>query len=280
MRLLVLASVVLAEENVMWGADMHRVTAYIAQSLLTSTAQSAVKNLLPEVNGDLPSIATWADDVRSQRPWSAPLHFADVPGWNCTYIASRDCPTAGCVDSAVQNYTHRLADRNLPMTERAEALKFLVHFIGDLHQPLHVGFKEDLGGNNIRGTFFGTSTNLHAVWDTGLPVHQITSKFGGKWEGFGDDLKTRLSSQWGGEVAKWRECATNQNPWKACSAEWTSVSAELACRNGYVRADGTTHIVTGFVETDAYFNRNLPIVEMRVAQAGVRMASVLNNILV
>lgn len=146
-----------------WGRDGHAFVADIAQSLLTNEASTFVRIHLPsEINGNMSNVSTWADNIlhADTEPdylnwqWSAPLHYADTKDWACVYDRQNDCnwtSTQGCVDGAIQNYTKRLGDSQLDSTQLQEALKFIIHFIGDVHQPLHGGFAGDLGGNTIRG---------------------------------------------------------------------------------------------------------------------------------
>jgi hypothetical protein len=164
----------------------HYMTAAIAQGYLSPAAQNGCNNLLPSVDGDIGLVASWADEVaRDEYPWSPQLHFINTPDWSCDYSQTRDCfgsydnaPLA-CVDGAIQNYTAQLAagDQNYNLTE---ALMFLVHFIGDIHQPLHVGFTGDEGGNTISGTYEGQDgIKLHHVWDYNMIEQRIANSFGG-----------------------------------------------------------------------------------------------------
>lgn len=145
-----------------WGRDGHACVADIAQSLLTNEASEFVRNLLPSEYGNMSSVAVWADNIlyADTEPdylnwqWSAQLHYVNTKDWTCVYDRQNDCnwtSTQGCVDGAIQNYTKRLGDSQLDSTQLQEALKFIIHFIGDVHQPLHGGFASDAGGNGIRG---------------------------------------------------------------------------------------------------------------------------------
>jgi hypothetical protein len=147
-----------------WGTSGHSLVASIAQSMLTNDSQTFVRNHLPwYTTGDLSMVASWSDTILypDTNPddylnwqWSKELHYVNTPDWVCNYSRNRDCDwkgEQGCVDGAIQNYTGRLANAKQDDVQREEALKFLVHFIGDVHQPLHAGFAGDRGGNNIRG---------------------------------------------------------------------------------------------------------------------------------
>lgn len=264
-----------------WGKDGHDITASLAQLMLGPAAMQACANLLPSNNGQLVQIANWADQVKSKPAyrWSAPLHFINTPDWACTYYRSRDCVLNGvpnfCVDGAIQNYTKRVVDQNLPFEQQQEALKFLVHFVGDIHQPLHVAFTSDKGGNTITGTFEGQSYNLHAVWDEGIILKRMSDDFGGSQTAYMQYLSTQINTTWAGDQAKWVSCQSGE---LACSDEWAVQTLDFACSNAYVEADGKTHITSGFNLGDPYYDRNYPVVDLQLAKAGVRMAHVLNKL--
>ena len=144
-----------------WGSIGHGLVARLAQSQLTSSANQWIKSYLSDdLSGDLSRIASWPDlilysdtnpiDYNSWQ-WSRDLHFIDIPDWNCTYLPTRDCVNDRCVEGALKNYSHRLISSDFDYVAQQEALYFLVHFVGDVHQPLHSGFKGDYGGNAVKG---------------------------------------------------------------------------------------------------------------------------------
>jgi len=280
---LVLLLAVAVSAQLKWGNTGHTVVAGIAKNYLGANATKVCKALLPEVGGDIMQIASWADDVRKQPgyTWSGPLHFVNTPDWACTYSRSRDCkdnrgnPNV-CCDGAIQNYTGRIASR-LSQAQRAEALKFLVHFIGDIHQPLHVGFSTDAGGNSITGTFMGQQYNLHSLWDSGILNKRISDDFGGsqaKWLAW---FLTQLNGPWSSKISGWRGCKGSA-PYGACSQDWSTESITQACAYSYVEANGKTHVANGFNLGQPYYNRNIPIIEEQIAKGGIRLANVLNSI--
>jgi hypothetical protein len=147
-----------------WGGIGHSLVGQIAQTILTINATNFVRDHLPwYTNGSLSLVASWADTIASpitnpveylNWQWSIPLHRVTTSDWLCNYDHTRDCNWNGgqrCVDGGIQNYTRRLADSKQDGIQRQEALKFLVHFIGDVHQPLHGGFKSDDDGLLIQG---------------------------------------------------------------------------------------------------------------------------------
>ncbi len=150
-----------------WGADGHRLVATVAEGLLTPEAKAEADRLLAlDPGATLASISTWADEVRS--PATAAWHYVNFPrGSACTYDAAQLCAGGACVVSAIERQTAILASK-APDADRLLALKYLVHFVGDVHQPLHAGYADDKGGNTYQLQAFGRGTNLHALWDSGL----------------------------------------------------------------------------------------------------------------
>jgi hypothetical protein len=149
-----------------WGPEGHRVIGEIAETRLTSTARLEVNKLLG--NNDLAAVAVWADDVRHDRPETYGWHFVDIPMDASGFFEPRDCHRPdqqhsytqqdhhNCVVDRITMFEQVLADRNAPRQERMEALKFLVHFVGDIHQPMHA-IGEARGGNDIHVSEFGSS---------------------------------------------------------------------------------------------------------------------------
>jgi hypothetical protein len=118
-----------------------------------------------EPGQSLASISTWADEHKNRS--SAPLHYLNFPRGDCVYDAKRDCPGGKCVVGVIQTELEILGSK-APDARKLTALKNVVHFVGDVHQPLHAGFLEDKGGNTYQLQAFGKGTNLHGLWDSGL----------------------------------------------------------------------------------------------------------------
>jgi hypothetical protein len=159
-------------ECLAWGRDGHQVIANLAQSRLSPTAKKGVAALLR--GATLASVASEADNLRNSRPETARWHYVNIPLTATAYDAARDCqpsPQGDCILAAIDRFAAILADRAKPDAARAEALTFLVHLIADLHNPMHVTTNNDRGGNETKVAFFGTPTNLHALWDVGLMEH-------------------------------------------------------------------------------------------------------------
>lgn len=153
-----------------WGPKGHRLVAGLASTELTPRARTEVSRLLRgEAEPTLAGIANWADDLREHDPdlgkRSARWHYVNLAEDDCAYRPATQCPTGDCLIEAIARQRDLLADRRQPDAVRAQALKFLVHFIGDAHQPLHAGYARDRGGNTIQVQLDGKGTNLHWIWD-------------------------------------------------------------------------------------------------------------------
>ena len=159
-----------------WGHEGHRLTALVAEHFLTPEAQAQVRDLLGRET--LADVASWADDFRQEHPETAPWHFVDIPSTATSFDRKRDCPVSqtdpaspwrDCATDRILYFEGRVGDADLSRAERAMALKFLVHLIGDVHQPFHM-LGDDRGGNNIHVAFLGSQQcgsyrcNLHGVW--------------------------------------------------------------------------------------------------------------------
>ncbi|GLJ16571.1 hypothetical protein SUGI_0283740 [Cryptomeria japonica] len=284
-----------------WGKDGHYITCKITQDNLTEEARVAVRKLLtPYGKGDLASLCSWADNIKKMKKynWSKPLHYIITPNV-CNFNYSRDCHYEKeedmCVAGAINNYTSQLekygtsshGEHNL-----TEALLFLSHFMGDIHQPLHVGFASDRGGVDIK------------VWDTMIIEEAVKDFYYSNRTLMIQGIQTNISDNWSSDVPEWKNCSTSEfqdnwsndvpkgnicsasecqdnwsNEWKICSTSafpcpdrYASESIDLACNWAYMNATNGTTL------RDDYFLSRLPIVEKQLAKAGVRLAETLNRI--
>ena len=153
-----------------WGPAGHRIVATLAEAELRPVAKAEVRKLTG--GHSLADIATWADDLRDDPSRhalarsTAPLHYVNFADPQCRYDAARECRQGRCVVAAIERYAAVLADRDESAATRAQALRFVVHFVADVHQPLHAGYRDDRGGNRYQVQFEGRGTHLHAVWDS------------------------------------------------------------------------------------------------------------------
>jgi hypothetical protein len=152
-----------------WGPVGHRVTGAIAYENLSGVARANVKILL--ATEDLAEAATWPDDMKSDptdfwQKTASPWHYVTVREGD-NYKGS-DAPAEGDAMTALTRFTAALRDPKASPDDKRLALRFIVHIIGDLHQPLHAGGGNDRGGNDVKVNWFGRPTNLHSVWDSGM----------------------------------------------------------------------------------------------------------------
>jgi hypothetical protein len=241
-----------------WGTSGHAIIAEIAQRRLDPGALRKIKELLGgEVS--LASIASFADHVVLLRPGTVNWHFVNIPLAAAGYDAQRDCaptPKGDCVINAIARARATLADPSRPPPERAEALKFLVHLVGDAHQPLHCAERDDAGGSRLMVTFFGHATTLHLVWDVGI-IERRTFDWG--------ELVEAIETGWmpGKDVAALQ---------KGDAVDWAWEAHRAAVGVAYMLPDDLNL-------GDAYYQRGLPVVERQLALAGLRLARVLNEVL-
>ncbi|MBI3803692.1 MAG: S1/P1 nuclease [Nitrospirae bacterium] len=245
-----------------WGEAGHRIVADVAERHLTQPARQEVERLLE--GASLASIAAWADRIRGDRPETAPWHYVNIPFKASRYNPNRDClsPAEGdCLIAAIARFKRVLADRARPLPERAEALKFLVHLVGDLHQPLHTINRDDHGGNDLPVIFFGEALNpfggkpwnLHAVWDTGLIDHTGLTE---------PAYVARLEG--------WLKKQSRADLQKGTVVDWALEGHRAATQVAYRLPEDRKL-------SRHYFEKSLPVVDALLAKAGVRLARVLNE---
>ncbi|KAI9198633.1 hypothetical protein LWI28_019431 [Acer negundo] len=263
-----------------WGKEGHFATCKIAEGYLTEDALAAINELLPDsAEGDLANVCSWPDEIRFHLRWSSPLHYIDTPDFKCNYEYCRDChDSAGrkdrCVTGAIYNYTMQLKSAYQNSVSEAkynltEALMFLSHFIGDVHQPLHVGFTGDLGGNSIIVRWFRRKTNLHHVWDNMIIESALKTFYSSNITTMIQTIQGNITDGWANDISSWESCKNNHT---VCPEPYASESVSLACKYAYKNA------TPGSTLKDDYFLSRLPIVEKRLAQGGIRLAATLNRI--
>jgi hypothetical protein len=251
-----MACLLMTGQALAWGSEGHRIVAEIAEQYLEPTTTRQVRELLAiENQTTLAEIANWADQIRGQRRNTAPWHFVDIPIGAAGYDAVRDCPRGACVVAKIDEFAAQLRDRSLPPHQRLEALKFLVHFVGDVHQPLHAADDDDKGGNEVRVQFLGHRTNLHAVWDTALLAPVVH----GDERGYALMLDGRITqadnAKWGGGSA----------------VDWANDSHVIAAQVIYRDLPHEASALPA-----AYERHALPVVNEQLEKAGVRLGALLN----
>ena len=153
-----------------WGVTGHRVVAEIAENHLTNRAKRKLKKLIGKQK--LAYWANWPDNVRNSPEWknTSTWHYVNIPPQETKeqFIEQLKNNNKPNIYTAIQNVKGIIVDKNTPDADREIYLRFLVHFLGDMMQPMHTGREEDLGGNLIKIQFFKKDTNLHSLWDSGL----------------------------------------------------------------------------------------------------------------
>jgi len=239
-----------------WGALGHRLIARLAEGDLTPKARAQIALLLAgEEKPTLAGIANWADDLRKGDPGlgkrSAPWHYVNIAEHDCRYLIARDCPGGDCVVEAIRAQAAILADTSRPLEERRQALKFVVHFVGDVHQPLHAGYAHDKGGSGFQTHYRGKGSNLHSVWDSGLLNTARLDE---------QDYLQRLRAL--------PRPAIGAIALPVPSARWASQSCAIATAPGFYPPQATLQ--------DDYYAHHRPQAERQLRLAGARLAQLLN----
>jgi hypothetical protein len=294
-----------------WGCEGHQVVALLAEKHLTPHALAMAKKILAEGPVDpslsryckpgavdpLADASTWPDDIRALRPETAPWHYVDIPLGTTRRDVEKYCdPKESCVTRAITDQLTilRFADAN--PQKRADALRFVIHFVGDLHQPLHAITNNDQGGNCVPVAFFDAlpqlrnpqtesyAPNLHGVWDTNILEKATTGKTVGQ-------VVAELDESFSRKIARWQKGVANVDA-------WALESYRLAEKEAYgklpVRIAAETpqpvascaddnHASTRMLKLnerieEQYQNMAVPVVRQRLAQAGARLAMVLNSV--
>jgi len=240
-----------------WGLIGHRAVGKIAENHLTPKAKTAIQDLLGTES--LADVSTWADDYRAipAYKYTTPWHYMNLPlglDYKQFQVKVNGLGTEN-VYAALQRCEQDLLSPGIPKEDKVKALKFIVHLVGDLHQPMHISRAEDQGGNTIQLNYKGKGTNLHSVWDSrildhqGLSYEQVAEKY--------DHVRPRQIKQW------------QQDPLMKWIWESYVISSKLYAEIDTMKSNTIT---------DKYYDAHLPIVQQRVEQAGVRLAGVLNMI--
>jgi hypothetical protein len=247
-----------------WGKTGHRVVAAIADTQLSGLARAHVEEILGP-GESLDEAANWPDEMRAApgdfwQKTATPWHYVTLNG-----IIYDHAPPEGDALEALTRFSKTLRDPNATRADKQLALRFVVHLVGDLHQPLHNGKCCDRGGNDVKVTWFGKPTNLHAVWDSQLVDDEQLS-----FTELAAKLERHISND---DVIKW---------WDVNPRDWISESAELRDtlyppparpKKGHKVKKGQPLLPD---LSYAYVYRFTPLMEQRLSQGGVRLAAYLN----
>ena len=255
-----------------WGAKGHQIIAQIAIGRLTTATRQQIAGLLG-ADETLVTVSFWADQQReeTEKNW----HFVAIPLKDGYYSPTKDCQKGRtCIIAALEQQIGILRTSAEPEA-RAKALKYVVHLVGDLHQPFHVTTNtnpQDLSATKVKvKSLAGRATNLHEVWDTDLVDYGL--KQNKSLSGYATQLNTKfrrgttiqgvplkISTQ--GSITDWA-LETHKLPWRA-----------YRHTNGdFMVNDGVREWQLG----EEYYKQNLPVVELQLVQAGARLARVLNE---
>ena len=238
-----------------WGQTGHRAVGLIAERHAAPATLRALRALMGDES--LARASTWPDEKRSDAVWTA----ANPDAWRDHFInaepegtlaASRDAQPRN-IWTALERWEAVLADPSQPAEARRDAVRWLAHLVGDAHQPLHAGRESDRGGNTVDVRWFGTATNLHALWDEHLIAHTALSY---------TELVAFIDHPSPAEVAAWRA---------GTAADWLAESRALLPALYEVGEPANPAY--------AYHFAHWPTVERRLVQAGVRLAATLDRAL-
>lgn len=258
--ILALACAFVAGDASAWSAEGHRIVAHVADAGLSPAARAEVERLLAdEADPTLAGVATWADELRDNDPAlgkrSAKWHYINFDG-RCGFEPPRDCKGDNCIVTQTNRLYRILADTSRDPAERTMALKFLVHFVGDLHQPMHASPRDDKGGNDYQVNLRGEGTNLHRIWDGTIIERRGLAAL--------DYAEALL------------EAPLSPDPTLQSDRpvlEWALESCQLV-------EDGKAYPAEGVHAIDeAFLDERLPLAEQRLREAGLRLAQLLNHAL-
>lgn len=236
-----------------WGTDSHRIVGVNALPLLDDSARAAVIEILgSDSDKAVGKACSWPDTVRKtpQWEWSAPMHYVNIPRSARHYHRERDCANGMCVTEAIAKYANELSRPGLDAEQRWQAFAWLCHLVGDLHQPLHAGYRDDRGGNKVAVEYKGKPYNLHQFWDRVVIRERLGSE--DSWvRPYPDSAWTRSPDNW--------------NPKDVMS--WTDESHALASKSAYP---------SGRVIDEQFAEQSWLITRQQWQKASWRLAQILN----
>jgi hypothetical protein len=233
-----------------WGKTGHRIVGELAQRNLDAKTLKAIRDLAGDE--DLSHMSVWPDEIRSdpKMGYTSPWHYVSIPNGK-TYFDQKRSKDGDLIE-ALYRFEDTIRDPKETKEHKLDALKFLIHMTGDLHQPLHVGLAEDRGGNSIRVKWFKTESNLHTIWDEELIDFEKLSftEYTNYLNHYSKDEKKDWEK---GSFINWAQESQDLRPKVYDIGEGASLSYE-------------------------YNYKVKPIVELRLKQAGLRLAFILNKI--
>ncbi len=234
-----------------WGRNGHRATGAIAEKYLTKKAKRNIKKLLD--GQSLALVSTYADEIKSDSKYRkyGPWHYVNFP-FDSTY-EKHEKNEAGDIIVAINKSIEVLKDEDASKEDKIFSLKLLVHFIGDLHQPLHIGLAEDKGGNDFQVRWFDEGTNLHTVWDTKM-IEDYNMSYSELAANEKELSKSELEQIQQGSVTDWM------------------YESRTLCKDIY----GNTEV--GEKLWYPYMYQYMDVLRMQLQKGGIRLAEVLNDV--
>lgn len=246
-----LAALALPHRAAAWGPIGHRTIAQVAENHLTPRAKREIAKLIGPAT--LPEVAYWADEIRYLPEWKKADSWHYISIDDTETLASTVRNPNGDVVEAIERMEATLRNPKATREERTEAVKFLIHFVGDIHQPLHVGRRADAGGNKIDVVLNGEKNNLHWTWDA-LMINDMGMSY--------TELAHQIDHVSPAEVQRLQA---------AKIVDWVNECFALRPQvYGHVPADGKLSYLYSFEQG--------PVLRTQLLRAGIRLAGVLNAI--
>jgi nuclease S1 len=294
-----------------WGCEGHQVVALLAERNLSPHALAMVMQILRDGPID-PSLSryckeggtdpmadasTWPDDIRALRPETPPWHYIDIPRGTSHQELVKFCPLPeSCVTQAITDQLAILRSPDIDPQKKGDALRFLIHFVGDLHQPLHATTNNDQGGNCVPVAFFDTlpqlrnpetesyTPNLHGVWDVNILAKMTTGKSS-------EQVASELDQSFRSKIDRWKKASADVNEWAwesyrlAQKIVYGKLSVRIPVESPQIVKSCTddNHISARMLKLDErleqpYQGAATPVVQQQIAKAGARLALLLNQL--
>ena len=265
---------VAAPTCIAWGPLGHSTVAYVAQHYVSPETAGFVQGILGTAPDYMANVSSWPDEYRRtpEGEWSTQLHWIDAndaPPESCEVEFQRDCPPEGCIVSAIVNNTQILIDSASTEAQLLDAIRFVIHFTGDIHQPLHTEALEE-GGNGINITWEGETVNLHAIWDRQIPEKVANGASAEEWA---EELVSLIE---GGtyDASTWAECMSLKDI-KGTALAWANDANDYVCTD--VLPEGREDVEAEGVDlSEAYFDAHGEVTKELIARAGYRLGKFLN----
>jgi hypothetical protein len=294
-----------------WGCEGHQVVALIAERNLTPHALASAKQILregpidPSLNryckqgpsDPLADASTWADDIRALRPETGPWHYIDIPLGSARGEIAKFCPLPeSCVTAVITAQWAVLRSPGMDPQKTADALRFLIHFVGDLHQPLHAATSNDQGGNCVPVAFFDALPqlrnqetesyvpNLHGVWDTNILARMTKGKTA-------DQVASELDQSFRSRITRWKTGSADVDrwAWESYQLAERKVYGKLPVRIPHESPQSVkscaadNHVSARMLKLNErleqpYQDLAAPVVKEQIAKAGARLALLLNEL--